>query len=148
MVVAVAEEEEEGSPCGFFSVGSATETADCDMQPMEKGKTAKRSPPPELPRRSFMCVVVGRLPRGEGTLAHTNRDTAQAERGRWPLARPASLKLAVLYGMQGADGCPGLCFWLCCQGCMIDSLYSQNRGAKTKIKNKFGKGNVWWERLV
>jgi hypothetical protein len=26
------------------------------MQPMEKGKTAKRSPPPELPRRSFIVA--------------------------------------------------------------------------------------------
>lgn len=58
VVTAAAEEEEEGSPwacaCAFFSLGSATDTADCDMQPMEKGKTAKRSPPPELPRRSFI----------------------------------------------------------------------------------------------
>lgn len=57
VVVAEEEEEEEGSLCGgFFSVGSATATADCDMQPMEKGKTAKRSPPPELPRRSFIVA--------------------------------------------------------------------------------------------
>lgn len=55
MVVAAAaeEEEDEGSLCCFLSLGSATETADCDMQPMEKGKTANLSPPP-LPRRSFM----------------------------------------------------------------------------------------------
>ena len=49
------EEEEGGSACGggdggcfFFSSGSATATADCDMQPMEKGKPA--------PRRSFIVA--------------------------------------------------------------------------------------------
>lgn len=49
MVVVVLEvvEEEGGSACVcFFSSGSATATADCDMQPMEKGKPA--------PRRSFI----------------------------------------------------------------------------------------------
>jgi hypothetical protein len=46
--VAVVGEEEGGSACGgcFFSNGSTTATADCDMQPMEKGKPA--------PRRSFI----------------------------------------------------------------------------------------------
>lgn len=80
MTAAVAEdEEEEGSPCAcaFFSLGSATDTADCDMQPMEKGKTAKRSPPPELPRRSFMYGPLMAWPASQAH-AHAQRDTDAA----------------------------------------------------------------------
>jgi hypothetical protein len=85
VVVAEEEEEEEGSLCGgFFSVGSATATADCDMQPMEKGKTAKRSPPPELPRRSFIVAF---------DLQGGGRELEIKEQRRAGVGRPASLLL-------------------------------------------------------
>jgi hypothetical protein len=105
------------------------------MQPMEKGKTAKRSPPPELPRRSF---IYGPLLAGVTRTETHRRCTRVGNPAASVLSSPSYLIWLLLAGrcrwmdgwMDGL-GLPSgvrsglLCFWLCCQECMIDCLYSK-----------------------
>jgi hypothetical protein len=104
------------------------------MQPMEKGKTAKRSPPPELPRRSF---IYGPLLAGVTRTETHRRCTRVGNPAASVLSSPSYLVwLLLAAGWEVADGwmdgwvgppvrrpVRALCFRLCCQECMIEAPF-------------------------